>query len=48
MVLWYSAMIFRCLMTGFRDRIMFPIPDSKGRIIAFGGRAMAKDVPAKY
>jgi DNA primase len=32
----------------FRDRIMFPIPDSKGRIIAFGGRAMAKDVPAKY
>jgi DNA primase len=32
----------------FRDRIMFPIPDSKCRIIAFGGRAMAKDVPAKY
>jgi DNA primase len=32
----------------FRDRIMFPIPDSKGRTIAFGGRAMAKDVPAKY
>lgn len=32
----------------FRDRVMFPIPDSKGRIIAFGGRAMAKDVPAKY
>ena len=23
----------------FRDRIMFPIPDSRGRIIAFGGRA---------
>jgi DNA primase len=32
----------------FRDRIMFPIPDSKGRTIAFGGRAMAKDAPAKY
>ncbi len=32
----------------FRDRIMFPIPDSKGRTIAFGGRAMSKDVPAKY
>ncbi|MGB8816308.1 MAG: DNA primase [Rhizobiaceae bacterium] len=32
----------------FRDRIMFPIPDSKGRVIAFGGRAMGKDVPAKY
>jgi len=32
----------------FRDRIMFPIPDSRGRIIAFGGRAMAKDALAKY
>ncbi|MER2635070.1 MAG: DNA primase, partial [Rhizobiaceae bacterium] len=32
----------------FRDRIMFPIPDSRGRIIAFGGRAMSADVPAKY
>ena len=32
----------------FRDRIMFPIPDSRGRIIAFGGRALSKDVPAKY
>jgi DNA primase len=32
----------------FRDRIMFPIPDSRGRIIAFGGRAMSSDVPAKY
>jgi DNA primase len=32
----------------FRDRIMFPIPDSRGRIIAFGGRAMSPDVPAKY
>jgi DNA primase len=32
----------------FRDRIMFPIPDSRGRIIAFGGRAMSPDVSAKY
>jgi len=32
----------------FRDRIMFPIEDSRGRVIAFGGRAMAKDTPAKY
>ncbi|GHC66028.1 DNA primase [Limoniibacter endophyticus] len=32
----------------FRDRIMFPIPDSRGRIIAFGGRAMAQDALAKY
>ena len=32
----------------FRDRIMFPIPDSRGRIIAFGGRALSPDVSAKY
>ncbi|MCB1460100.1 MAG: DNA primase, partial [Nitratireductor sp.] len=32
----------------FRDRVMFPIPDSRGRIIAFGGRALRSDVPAKY
>jgi DNA primase len=32
----------------FRGRIMFPIHDLRGKIIAFGGRAMAKDVPAKY
>lgn len=32
----------------FRDRIMFPIPDSRGRIIAFGGRALAPDALAKY
>jgi len=32
----------------FRDRIMFPICDRSGRVIAFGGRALAKDVPAKY
>ena len=32
----------------FRDRIMFPIPDSRGRIIAFGGRALSSDALAKY
>ncbi|MBV9956755.1 MAG: DNA primase [Pseudolabrys sp.] len=32
----------------FRDRVMFPIGDLRGRIIAFGGRALDKDAPAKY
>ncbi|WP_315786149.1 MULTISPECIES: DNA primase [unclassified Bradyrhizobium] len=32
----------------FRDRVMFPITDLRNRVIAFGGRAMQKDVPAKY
>jgi DNA primase len=32
----------------FRDRIMFPIRDARGKVIAFGGRALAKDAPAKY
>lgn len=32
----------------FRDRVMFPITDVRGRVIAFGGRAMSADVPAKY
>src|SRR3984885_8885789 len=32
----------------FRDRVMFPIGDFRGRIIAFGGRALEKDQPAKY
>jgi len=32
----------------FRDRVMFPIGDMRGRVIAFGGRALEKDVPAKY
>lgn len=27
----------------FRDRLMFPIADERGRIIAFGGRALAQD-----
>jgi DNA primase len=32
----------------FRDRVMFPITDLRGRIIAFGGRALEKDAQAKY
>lgn len=32
----------------FRDRIMFPILSAREKVIAFGGRAMAKDAPAKY
>ena len=32
----------------FRDRIIFPIEDSRGRVVAFGGRAMRADMPAKY
>lgn len=32
----------------FRDRVMFPIADAKGRVIAFGGRALSKDAQAKY
>ena len=32
----------------FRGRLMFPIQDLKGRIIAFGGRALEAGVPAKY
>src|SRR5277367_3635618 len=32
----------------FRDRVMFPIADLRGRVIAFGGRALEKDVAAKY
>jgi DNA primase len=32
----------------FRDRVMFPIADLRNRVIAFGGRALEKDVAAKY
>jgi len=31
-----------------RDRVVFPIQDVRGRIIAFGGRALSKDDQAKY
>lgn len=30
----------------FRDRVMFPIRDSRGRIIAFGGRVLGDDKPS--
>src|SRR4051794_23460770 len=32
----------------FRDRVIFPISDLAGRVVAFGGRALDKDAPAKY
>ncbi|MBR9826464.1 MAG: DNA primase [Alphaproteobacteria bacterium] len=32
----------------FRDRIMFPIHDPRGRLVAFGGRALSKEAKAKY
>jgi DNA primase len=32
----------------FRDRVMFPISDLAGRMVAFGGRALDKDASAKY
>jgi DNA primase len=32
----------------FRDRVMFPIGDRSGRVIAFGGRALDPAAPAKY
>ncbi len=32
----------------FRDRIIFPITDARGRMLSFGGRAMNPDDRAKY
>ncbi len=32
----------------FRNRLMFPIHDQGGRVIAFGGRRLSEDDPAKY
>jgi DNA primase len=32
----------------FRDRIIFPITDARGRIVSFGGRAMDPKARAKY
>ncbi len=32
----------------FRDRVIIPIQDQRGRVIAFGGRTLNKDVQPKY
>ncbi len=32
----------------FRHRVMFPITDRQGRVVAFGGRALRSDAKAKY
>ncbi len=32
----------------FRNRIIFPIADARGRVVAFGGRAMGSETKAKY
>ena len=32
----------------FYDRVMFPIADPRGRIVAFGGRGLAEDAKPKY
>ena len=32
----------------FRDRVIFPISDLRGRVIAFGGRTLEKDAQPKY
>ncbi len=32
----------------FRNRVMFPIEDARGRVIAFGGRALDPEAKAKY
>ena len=32
----------------FRDRVMFPIEDLRGKVIAFGGRALSPQQKAKY
>ncbi|MCL6516363.1 DNA primase [Alicyclobacillus sp.] len=36
------------VMDRFRDRVMVPIRDLQGRVIAFGGRALAPDAKPKY
>ena len=32
----------------FRDRLMFPIRDVAGNVVAFGGRDLSGDAPGKY
>ncbi|WP_439104215.1 DNA primase [Celeribacter marinus] len=38
----------RSMYDFYRDRIMFPIRDGRGRVISFGGRAMDPNARAKY
>ncbi len=38
----------RPLYDRFRNRVMFPIFDARGKAIAFGGRALDANTPAKY
>jgi DNA primase len=46
--LLYSGEDVRIPYDRFRDRVMFPICDMRGRVIAFGGRAMSPEAKAKY
>ncbi|USN57618.1 MAG: hypothetical protein H6766_03585 [Candidatus Peribacteria bacterium] len=32
----------------FRDRVIFPIFDTRSRVVGFGGRAMSADTQPKY
>ena len=32
----------------FRERVIFPITDQRGRVVSFGGRALNPDAKAKY
>jgi DNA primase len=38
----------RSMYDRFRGRVIIPIQDMKGRVVAFGGRALAPDVQPKY
>lgn len=38
----------RGLYDTFRDRVMIPIKNPRGKIVGFGGRALSKEVAAKY
>ena len=43
-----AGLIKKPLYDVFRDRIIFPMADSNGSIIAFSGRALSKDTEPKY
>ena len=36
------------LYDAFRERIMFPAADGRGRVLGFGARAMRENQPPKY